>query len=99
MTTMTSAELAKIIYDNYPDAPDMIDTDDCKDMDTLRAASKSNIGDGLFRFIVEELYETAVMADGTIDAGQAVSAMMAAMEDIEYVMTGIVEAQGEGGEA
>jgi hypothetical protein len=92
---MTSAELARLIYDNYPGSDLFaIDPDECcKDMDTLRdVANSGQLGDGLFRFIVEEIYETSVIGD-EIDTDQGISALMAAHEDIECVLNAIVEAQ------
>lgn len=80
----TSINLARIIYDVYPNA-DLLPIDpeqDCRSLETLYTkVTDDTIGDGLFTFIVIEMVEGG---EGTVDG--AIRVMERAKEDVDAVL-------------
>ncbi len=84
--------LAKIIYDAYPDS-DLLPIDPKQDCSSLWALKDkvctANIGDGLFRFLVIEIDEGG---EGTVDG--AIRVLRRAARDVDAVLRGLCEARG-----
>ena len=80
--------LAKILYDAYSHS-DLLPIDpqtDLKDLKTLhRKVTSTNIGDGLFTFLVIELGE----GNGTLD--EAIRLLRQAHRDIEAVLQAVID--------
>jgi len=80
----SSINLARVIYDAYPDA-DLLGIDpeqDCRSLDTLYSkVTEDTLGDGLFTFIVVESVEGG---EGTVDG--AIRVLERAREDITAVL-------------
>lgn len=92
---MKDAELAKIIYEAYPGS-DLLPLDPDKDCRSMRAlydaVNVKNFGDGLFKFVVTELYETSLGEDGCgIDIKETKRVLEVALKDIESVRNFITE--------
>ena len=79
--------LAQILYDAYPHS-DLLPIDsqnDLKDLKTLhRKVTSTNIGDGLFAFLVIELDE----GDGHLD--DAIRLLRRAHDDVEAVLQAVI---------
>lgn len=82
--TKNKINIARIIYDAYPNA-DLLAVDpeqDCRDLQQLFAkVTSENIGDTLFKFIVVEIVEGG---EGTLDG--AIRVIQRAKEDVESVL-------------
>jgi hypothetical protein len=80
----TPINLARIIYDAYPNA-DLLPIDpeqDCRSLETLYSkVTDDSIGDGLFTFIVIEMVEGG---EGTVEG--AIRVMERAKEDVDAVL-------------
>lgn len=79
--------LAQILFDAYPHS-DLLPIDsqsDLKDLKTLhRKVTSTNIGDGLFTFLVIELDE----GDGNFD--EAIRHLRQAREDVDVVLQAVI---------
>ena len=82
--TKNQINIARVIYDAYPHA-DLLPIDpeqDCHNLnDLLAKVTGENIGDGLFRFIVVEIFEGG---ESTVDG--AIRVIERAREDVEAVL-------------
>ena len=88
--TKKKINIARLVYDAYPHSDLLpIDPDkDCQNIQTLLAkVNNENIGDGLFRFIVTEIFEGG---EGKITG--AILVMEQAKKDIEAVLLALQEA-------
>jgi len=86
--TKNQINIARIIYDAYPNA-DLLPIDpeqDCRDLQTLFVkVTTENIGDSLFKFIVIEIVEGG---ESTLDG--AIRVMERAKEDVESVLQALI---------
>lgn len=92
---MKDADLAKVIYEAYPGS-DLLPIDPDKDCLSMRAlydaVNVKNFGDGLFKFVVVELYETSLGEDGcAIDIEETKRVLDVALRDIESVRNFVAE--------
>jgi hypothetical protein len=83
--------LARIVYDAYPDS-DLLPLDpdsDCRDLRTLmHRVWGDGVGDGLFRFLVIEMVEGG---EGTLSG--AIRVVTRARDDVEAVLQALILAR------
>ena len=86
--------IARIIYDNYPAAAELIPEDKVADIKTLYkwASRQRNLGDSLLRFIIIEAKEGGEDPDGKIDPERVGMALTRGLEDLDAVIEALANA-------
>ena len=91
MCKTQAVNIARIIYDAYPDS-DLLPLDpdqDCRDLQALlQKVRSSNIGDMLFQFLVLEIAEGG---EGTLDG--AIRVVENARKDVDAVLQALINAR------
>jgi hypothetical protein len=86
--------IARIIYDNYPAAAELIPEDKTTDIETLYkwACRQRNLGDSLLRFIIIEAKEGGEGSDGKVDPERVGMALTRGLEDLDAVIEALAQA-------
>jgi hypothetical protein len=88
--------IAKLIYENFPDAKDLIPVECSQDLKQMYRyvtdTPASELGDSLLRFIVIEAWEGGQLPDGTVDAESVCRALGRGAEEMEQVLGALTAA-------
>jgi hypothetical protein len=88
--------IAKLIYENFPDAKDLIPEECSEDLKQMYRyvvdAPTSELGDSLLRFIVIEAWEGGQLSDGTVDPESVCHALGRGAEEMEQVLGALAAA-------
>ena len=85
--------IARIIYDHYPSAGEMIPEEVADDLGALYAwARQHDFGDTLLKFIILEAHEGGESTDGSLDPQQVHDCLSRARDDLEQVLGGLAAA-------
>ena len=86
--------IARIIYDNYPAAVELIPEAKVTDIETLYkwVCKRRNLGDSLLKFIIIEAKEGGEGPDGKIDPERVGMALTRGLEDLDAVIEALSNA-------
>jgi hypothetical protein len=86
--------IARIIYDNYPGAAELIPEDKLADIETLYkwVCKQRHFGDSLLQFIIFEAKEGGETEDGKIDPERVGVALTRGLEDFDAVVEALAKA-------
>ena len=95
----TMINIAKLIYENFPDAKDLIPEECSEDLKQMYRyvidTSVSELGDSLLRFIVIEAWEGGQLSDGTVDAEIVCHALNRGAEELGQVLSALAGAMAQ----
>jgi len=91
--------IAKLIYENFPDAKDLIPAECSEDLKQMYRyvtdTPASELGDSLLRFIVIEAWEGGQLSDGTVDPEIVHHALGRGVEELGRVVSALAAAMAQ----